>query len=128
MNGSVFFKGQLYERGRCRNTGLNTRTAITPHVNLSPPPPAPTPPPTPTQNERHTARILPHCSLLTLVFVHIDLSKQCRLQRTWRMIKVYTVCHSRYSDFITLLYLSYNKNNSVLIFIHVSKNCWMRIN
>ena len=37
MNGSVFFKGQVYEWGRFWNTGSHTRTTITPKLPSPPP-------------------------------------------------------------------------------------------
>ena len=41
-----FFKGQVYEWGRFRNTGSHTRTKITPKFLLHiPPAPCPLPPP-----------------------------------------------------------------------------------
>ena len=43
MNGSVFFKGNVYEWGRFWNTCSHTRTKITP---VTPPRPHPPPPPT----------------------------------------------------------------------------------
>ena len=48
-----FFKGQVYERGRFRNTGLHTRTKITP---TSPPPPHPLRDPPPRNLEPFLVR------------------------------------------------------------------------
>ena len=36
MNGSVFFKGRVYEWGRFRNTGSYTRATITPRPHVTP--------------------------------------------------------------------------------------------
>ena len=43
MNGSVFFKGQVYEWGRFWNTGSHTRTKTTPKLPYHPTPPTPHP-------------------------------------------------------------------------------------
>ena len=43
MNGSVLFKGQVYEWVRFRNTGSHTRTHSYPKVTAPPPPPPPPP-------------------------------------------------------------------------------------
>ena len=44
-----FFKGQVYEWGRFRNTGSHTCTKIIPVTPT--PPPSPTPPPAPNMQE-----------------------------------------------------------------------------
>ena len=50
MNGSVFFKGQVYEWGRFWNTGSQTRTPKLP-ISYHPHPP---PPPLPSEYQIHT--------------------------------------------------------------------------
>ena len=53
IGSAFFFKGQVYELGRFRNTVLHIRTTITPQVTPSPPLPPP-PPPTPPPLSHHT--------------------------------------------------------------------------
>ena len=64
MNGSVFFKDQIYEWGRFWNTGSHTRTKIStvtsppPRLPPPPPPPLPPPPPPPRECSKHI-RVVP---------------------------------------------------------------------